>query len=495
MNDQIEQLVNRKLDAFNQNPAQEMMQQPEKRNVDGAVVESVTAFSQQDIQNNRFIPARDEIRKGFYTVVDGVVVKLSEAKPGRAAFEANDRADQLVDSFQYNRLDQMETAGLRKSNLDESPWSDDYWALYKGVLGCRYADPGFPFSNDWMENYSYIQNNPAFNITAGGSTADLDRLAPSEKYDLLVGDSNGSLTHQMWQEGEYYYNRSGVVETWMGICHGWAPAAYMLRRPQKTVLVLAADGSTQIRFFPADIKALASLLWAKATTVTRFVGGRCNDANPSLDPNTGRALSTKCFDTNPGTWHLAMTNQVGSARRSFVLDATYDYEVWNQPAHGYTYWYFNPEEMRWANSLQDAMVAMSAFNNDRFRPYRSNIAASVVGVMMRVQYIVETEPSQENTNSPSDDKIQTVDYYYDLELDNAGVIRGGEWYQNKHPDFLWTPPVGTRAISSADSWASGNWNAGTVFPSAWRNAAQYASSRNGLPLAKVVESLINFSRN
>ena len=44
----------------------------------------------------------------------------------------------------------------------------------------------------------------------------------------------------------------------MGICHGWAPAAFMVQRPTKMVEVLAADGKTKIKFYPSDIKALAN---------------------------------------------------------------------------------------------------------------------------------------------------------------------------------------------------------------------------------------------
>jgi len=49
------------------------------------------------------------------------------------------------------------------------------------------------------------------------------------------------------------------VETWMGICHGWAPASYMLARPRRTLSLKSPDG-VLIRFFPSDVKALASLL-------------------------------------------------------------------------------------------------------------------------------------------------------------------------------------------------------------------------------------------
>ena len=39
---------------------------------------------------------------------------------------------------------------------------------------------------------------------------------------------------------------------------------------------------------------------------------------------------------------------------------------------------------------------------------------------------------------PHEDKLKVVTYWYDLELDEDNNIVGGEWYTNRHPDFLWT---------------------------------------------------------
>ena len=66
---------------------------------------------------------------------------------------------------------------------------------------------------------------------------------------------------------------------------------------------------------------------------------------------------------------------------------------------------------------------------------------------------------------------------------------GGEWYMNRHPDFLWTPPKGARATAPADASATGRWNLSAALPPAWRKAAVRASA-SGLPLAKIVEHLI-----
>ena len=99
--------------------------------------------------------------------------------------------------------------------------------------------------------------------------------------------------------------------------------------PAKTVVVKNKDG-LEIPFYPSDIKGLGSLNFAKKRYPTRFIGGRCNTKGPQEDSN-GRIIDQKCFDTNPGTWHQAVVNQIAISKRSFIMDATYDYEVWNQP--------------------------------------------------------------------------------------------------------------------------------------------------------------------
>ena len=52
----------------------------------------------------------------------------------------------------------------------------------------------------------------------------------------------------MWSEGKQYWERYGSVETWMGICHGWAAASFMMDRPQKKVTLKAYDGKTDLIF-------------------------------------------------------------------------------------------------------------------------------------------------------------------------------------------------------------------------------------------------------
>lgn len=489
----MREIVDSMLENFDRDPIAAMSAHPPKLDIDGASVDIETAFSPWDLRAGRDITGRDKVRKTLSMLDRGVLLRLGEVIPGKAPCDNANRAENLVERLVHRTPEQIEAAGLTSAKLDESPWSDDYWALYLGVLGKRYADPSFPESDDWHENYDYVQRHPAREVLAQGAAA-IDLLSPAEKYDLLVGDSTMSLTKRMWAEGKYYYDRSGEVESWMGICHGWAPASYSLPRPTRSVEVLAADGRTRLRFYPSDIKGLASLLWANADTVSRFVGGRCNDKEPATDAN-GRFTSPKCFDTNPGTFHLCAVNQLGVARRSMVIDATFDYEVWNQPLYSYRTAYFNPERRRYVPTLAEAYVRRDDFTRDPFRAYRSAKAAGFVGVMCQVYYTVETNPSHAPNDGPDRDKLRGARYLYDLELDAEGVIIGGEWYTNRHPDFLWTPPPGTRARTPADTYATGSWPAGQPIPEHWRRPAWRASdSASPSPLAAIVERLIELSR-
>lgn len=480
-----ENQLNERLEAFARDTVTFMNEQPVKRDADGNLVEGNTLFSAEDIATGDFVEARDTVRQ----------VALADAPrvSARAASTRNDNAANLVDNLRYTRLSEMESASLKSAELAETPWSDDYWAIYKGILGARYADDSFPESEDWKENADYIIANPATDILQSRSAFRINQLSPAEKYDALVGDENGSMTQRMWSEGKRYYDASGKVETWMGICHGWAPAAYMLDRPTRPITLHTPD-NVPIKFYPADIKALGSLIWANAASRTRFIGGRCNDKEPATDEETGRVISERCFDTNPGTWHLSVVNQIGVAKRSFVLDVTFDYEVWNQPVYSYSYTYFNPQTRRATESLTDATIAIGDYDNDKFKRWRSSRTKNVVGISMEVKYIVETFPRQREEDKPSMDAVQSVTYEYDLELDAEGDIIGGEWYRNKHPDFLWTPPPGARALTRRDSSVSGNWSdPRRPVPGSWRVVAAQASREQGSPLAHIVEQMIEFA--
>ncbi|MAZ47361.1 MAG: hypothetical protein CME65_02290 [Halobacteriovoraceae bacterium] len=456
-------------------------------------------FERGVVDNQEYIRIKDEYRKNICHTDPITMTKVcletldagEDVIEGRAPISSVDRAENLVTGgVVESNIREMARLGLENGESEIKPWSDWYWPIAVGQLSYRYqdevmmeayenadisAETAWPWLKQWHED------NPALML-------DVNYLSPAEKYDILVGDDNFTFTKSMFNAGAGYQEKYGKVETWMGICHGWSPASYMLPRPVKTIEVTAADGVTQIEFKPSDLKALGSQLWATGFQRTKFIGGRCNSKDPAQDSN-GRILDDKCFDNNPGTWHKTVVNQVGKLKSTFVMDATFDYEVWNHPVTAYSYVYFNPITMEEFDTLEDAIVSRREHRNDKFRRYRSRSARYLVGVKMEVEYLVETMPTTLKSDSPVEDAHNYAYYAYDLELDRNYNIIGGEWYQNKHPDFLWTPFENSHATSSVDNYLPatidlknlGQYNLSRLAPH---------SSQRAQPIGKLVEALL-----
>lgn len=406
----------------------------------------------------------------------------NKSEPG-----GRDRAQAL---FPYQKIEtNIYKIDIKAARLPEHPWSDDYWPIYKGVLGNRYADPEFASLYAWKEAFDYFENNkyqPDFPERL------LNQLSPAEKFDLLFSNKQFSLTKNMWNQGRAYYQRDGSVEKWMGICHGWAPASYMLPRPTQKVSVTAADGK-QITFYPSDIKSLASLLWASGQYNNYFVGGRCNTESPERNDD-GRIIRSECRDNNAATFHLALIQGLAKNQESFIIDATYDYEVWNQPLVSYQFEYFNPLNEEPVEKLEDAIIKLADFEKDPFKKYRSKKAVYIVGVSNQITYGVETHPTQREYDSDEYDQSNTAYYMYDLELDANFNVVGGEWYHDQHPDFLWRPAEESEALTAYDYYLLGHplWDGKSKINYNVSNLANKAAQR-GQPLAYVVKSLIQLS--
>ena len=472
--------VNQKLAEFESNPREFIHNSKNTMKYDPDTLQPIQMkpkFSKESIESLDFILEKDREEHSA----------KSYRKTGRGPIRNNDQAENLVDELRFFRLQEMEQEGMMSAQVSVAPWSSDYWAISLGSLARRYADPGFPNSSNWQTNINYISTTRSSSV---------DQLSPSEKYDLLVGDSHQTLTRAMIDAGVPYFKSYGKVEPWMGICHGWAPASFMIARPEHAIEVTAANGQTKIQFYPSDIKALSSLLWANGAPKTRFIGGRCDEKHPAEDAN-GHILNPDCFDTNPGTWHTAIVNQIGVSKRSFVIDATYDYEVWNQPVYSYEYVYFNPSTLQYVNNLNDATVSRSSFHNDRFTKYRSSNTAYMAGIVMKLTYVAETTPSHNLSDSETFDRRISVNYFYDLELDDQYRIIGGEWYQRQHPDFMWLPEPNARATSIGDLYIesshSAAWDPQDPLPASWTHAAQEGSKRSQ-PLAAIVDALVTHSK-
>ena len=389
----------------------------------------------------------------------------------------------LIEPDHLRTLAVMEEKGLMHGQVPRAPWSDSFWPMQKGVIARRWLDRGFPDSRTFIDNYNYYLSNPP-------STMPVNSMSPAEKYDLLVGDYSFALTSANWSEGRLSWDQKGAVPGWAGICHGWAPASIMMPAPKRSVTVPAASG-TLITFYPSDIKGLASAAWGNAPPKNFFVGNRCNVSRPKEDA-MGRVIDPGCFDVNPGTWHMAVVNEIGYRKRSFVIDAQYDFQIWNYPLYSYRYNYFNPQTLETSENLGGSIVKIESFTIDKFKKYRNPQAKYVVGIAMEISYAIETAPSTKPLQKP---RLHAVKMLYDVELDGEGAIVGGEWYSNFHPDFIWHFAPTSRALSigeKAMSEAMG-WDGASPLPLALQDAARKSSS-HGQPLATVVETLVRLSQ-
>jgi hypothetical protein len=286
----------------------------------------------------------------------------------------------------------------------------------------------------------------------------------------------------MWQKGVKVYQTYGSVPTWFGICHGWSAAAHVrIPEPKAQVTLMDVTGQYPITFYPHDIKALLSYLWAESAPKTIFIGNRCKKT-PTRD-EFGRVIEPECLDSNPMTWHIAAVNRIGRDGDSFVFDSSGNSEVWNYALDSYFFRYFNPMTLKPARHLEEAVVPVEKFTADPYKSHRGPTTKFVVGVNMEVFIPASTEP----TSSASRVTLyKNTLFTYDLELDENMNIVGGEWYTLDRPDFIWTFPFDAVASTPEDSSITTQWDFNSPLPADWAEQGRRAGQRG-----KVIATLVN----
>ena len=348
---------------------------------------------------------------------------------------------------------------LPNQNSVQTPWSAFYWPIKGGGLSLRYSNFNQTKHSTWKEyvnSYYQPEDHNKYYDTDQWDYIVNKMYSPSEKYDLLVGDYDYTLTNKMKDEGNHMQkDENGDVPEWMGKCHGWTPASINEPRPIHTVNITAADGKTVISFYPEDIKALATVFWAEAKFETKFLGDRCNYADFSQIPSdkeTGLWDDYSCFTVNPATLVTVLANQIGVKKKSLIYDPDSTGEIWNQPIFGYSISYFHPITKN-TGELKDSKLDYSQLNDsDKFISFLKRKAGpqakQVVGVHMTVNFVFENPPVFGEKQIP--DNIDKRIYELYLELDESDNIVGGEWKLNKHPIFIWNPAENAKINGEGD---------------------------------------------
>jgi hypothetical protein len=220
----------------------------------------------------------------------------------------------------------MQKKRLFNGRAKDQPWTSTYWPLNKGLVADDYSSRINIFrlreELSWNKNYNnYLARKEKVHTKINElSEKDLETLAPSEKYDLLLGDPTFHLTNTLWDytykwgsnkemsfvssvsvvdglvnallaSGEYtsevearsfaesdaqnyvLERKNSRMALWEGICHGWATASGHIPRPKRTVTFTLDDGR-KLKFYPDDIKGLVSLyhsvLMTKQMNILRY---------------------------------------------------------------------------------------------------------------------------------------------------------------------------------------------------------------------------------
>lgn len=319
----------------------------------------------------------------------------------------------------YKKFSDMQSSAHLPDN--RVPWSGYYWATYKGGSSYRWQTMR---GNGYRD---FLYNLESWTTIRQMSPYQIDQLSPSEKYDLMKGDYQFSLTSQE-RRNTLSSVSNGQIPTWYGLCHGWAPAAYMEEQPGPVATVTNPHG-IRINFYSSDIKALLIKHYGDTQVGTRFIGGRCNNQNVERDAQN-RVISDACRDTNPATLHLVLENYIAHQKKSFVADVYSDYQVWNQPVTGYTSRSFNRRSLA---------------SEPGYR-YAAQGTSELIDIQLTLYYINETSPSR----YPVSPVTASKNLSYTLELDQWGYVIGGEWISEDRPDFLWEL---RRTPQTADSGA------------------------------------------
>jgi hypothetical protein len=348
-------------------------------------------------------------RSPLITTVAGLAFTIASAGcgPGRSKEITTGGISHTEEAWNANNDPRLLRAQFKTALADlpltgktrSRPWSDSYWPNFQGGLANRWNDPNYP------DPFNYTLNDET-NVRKM-SSEQLSQLSPAEKYDIYMGNFEYPLV-------KMERSRTSADDPgWFGLCHGWAPASLNFAEPQPTVV--KGPSGIDIPFGSSDIKALLTLAQQFGTN-TRVMGERCN-ADLIANPEKGR--DPACRDVNAGSFHIALTNLLGIAERGFVAEISRGQEVWNQPVYAFT------------SKIVD--------QSDEVPAGSAPGTVKIAHISTTMNYVAEIGAHWDNplpVIDVADDPSVILEY--SVELDATGMIIGGEWTTDDHPDFLWT---------------------------------------------------------
>jgi hypothetical protein len=198
-----------------------------------------------------------------------------------------------------------------------------------------------------------------------------------ERHDIAIHRTQVSTSRRGFLGRSYSSNSYGTPH-WAGHCNGWTAAAIRHAEPEHNV---TRNG---VVFRPSDIKGLMAELYVYGDI--EMIGGSYE------------------YAVNAATLHLALTNWVAKGH-TIGMDNSLGKEIWNYPIYSFK--------------------SSSAKRGDRQVEVRTNLG-----------FVNSTD--REYDQAPK--RYKFMFFHYWLDLDEAGKIVGGGYYNDSNRiDLLWVP--------------------------------------------------------
>ncbi len=276
-------------------------------------------------------------------------------------------------------------------------WSGDYWQHNRGSINRRWYT-AVPVGFDTV--------SPGRDAVASMGLEALKELAPSEKYDLLMGRYDYPLKKEVTRLARR------TAKDWEGLCHGWAPATLNHREPEPKTLT--NPHGIEIPFGSSDIKALLTYYYAyHSGGKSSQIGKRCYKDAPAAGTELQQETDQCNDDLDPGLFHIVLANKVGLKGESFLADMDRYREVWNHPIVTFT-----------------SKVLSESVNRKKVRTLTVNT---------QLYYVDEKEENFWTPTIGTSEHVTThKSYDYQLDVDADGKILRGRWISADRPDFVWS---------------------------------------------------------
>lgn len=318
-----------------------------------------------------------------------VVVAAPKIAFAKEAWNSPNDPSRVLSRYE-SRLSSLPAIG----QVSQALWSDTYWPHREGGAAWRWQYR----PSETKANNPHVYSTLSPYELARMTDAQISQLSPAEKFDI----AQGRFDYPTVQKERARTRTSD--EKWFGLCHAVAMVTTLFREPQTRTLDASINGQSRaVTFYSSDIKALVALSANRATNQSTGLGERCNSLNES---------SQECWDTNPGSFFIAITNMVGLYQKPIILDVDRGVEVWNAVVKSYS-----------ARITESRSISRNAAYG----------TAREVRVDMSVEHTVGAKPNRNQVGG----SYKTVTYSFTLELDHYDQVIGGEWISTNRPDMLW----------------------------------------------------------